>query len=154
MQVHYESLHPCSNADILATINLVKEYLENRYRYSKKDLLTLIEPQRDRKEATPLEPSKLDSTRNKFHEDEDRKVDMDLEEPICNKPAITSNNAKQDKKNLNDLVKNTEEEILSDDDFVKEKKKEFENNSQRNSKPNQASRNNSSIDNKRYKRRR
>ena len=27
---HYESLHPCSNGDILSTINLVKEYLENR----------------------------------------------------------------------------------------------------------------------------
>ena len=32
----------CSNADILATINLVKEYLENRYRYSKKDIPHLI----------------------------------------------------------------------------------------------------------------
>ena len=96
MQVHYESLHPCSNADILATINLVKEYLENRYRYSKKDLLTLIEPQRNRHEETTFhEPAKLNSPRNKFHEDEDTKVDMDLDEPICNKPAFASNTEKQ-----------------------------------------------------------
>ena len=27
---HYESLHPCSNKDILASINLVAEYLEGR----------------------------------------------------------------------------------------------------------------------------
>ena len=39
---HYESLHPITNADILATINLSKEYLENRYRYSKKDLPILL----------------------------------------------------------------------------------------------------------------
>ena len=40
--IHYESLHPCTNADILATINLAKEYLENRYRYSRKDLPFLL----------------------------------------------------------------------------------------------------------------
>ena len=39
---HYESLHPSTNADILASINLSKEYLENRYRYSKKDLPMLL----------------------------------------------------------------------------------------------------------------
>ena len=41
-QSHYESLHPCTNADILASINLVTEYLENRYRFSKEDLSFLI----------------------------------------------------------------------------------------------------------------
>ena len=41
-QSHYESLHPCTNADILASINLVTEYLENRYRFSKQDLPFLI----------------------------------------------------------------------------------------------------------------
>ena len=37
-QVHYESMHPCSNKDILASINLVKDYLEGRYKFDKKDL--------------------------------------------------------------------------------------------------------------------
>jgi hypothetical protein len=32
-QSHYENLHPCTKADILASINLVTEYLENRYRF-------------------------------------------------------------------------------------------------------------------------
>ena len=41
-QSHYESLHPCTNADILESINLVTEYLENRYRFSKQDLPFLI----------------------------------------------------------------------------------------------------------------
>jgi hypothetical protein len=41
-QSHYESFHPCTNADILASINLVTENLENRYRFSKQDLPFLI----------------------------------------------------------------------------------------------------------------
>jgi hypothetical protein len=41
-QSHYESLHPCSNKDILASINLVKEYLEGRYRFGKKDFPFLL----------------------------------------------------------------------------------------------------------------
>ena len=92
MQVHYESLHPCSNADILATIDLVKEYLENRYRYSKKDLPSLLEPGRDiNREIAPSEPSnqqqklKLNlphSSRSNFHKDKTKikTADLDLEE--------------------------------------------------------------------------
>ena len=41
-QSHYESLHPCSDADIQATADLVVEYLDNRYRYSKKDFPLLL----------------------------------------------------------------------------------------------------------------
>ena len=41
-QVHYESLLPTTNADIQLSINLTKEYLENRYRYSKKDFPSLL----------------------------------------------------------------------------------------------------------------
>ena len=41
-QSHYESLHPCSNKDILTSINLVKEFLEGRYRFSKKDFPFLL----------------------------------------------------------------------------------------------------------------
>ena len=39
---HYESLHPCSNKDILASINLVTEYLEGRYRFARKDFPFLL----------------------------------------------------------------------------------------------------------------
>ena len=35
---HYESMEPCSDLDIVATINLVREYQEGRYRYGKKDI--------------------------------------------------------------------------------------------------------------------
>ena len=35
-------MHPCSDADIKATVDLVVEYLENRYRYSKKDFPRLL----------------------------------------------------------------------------------------------------------------
>ena len=39
---HYESFHPLSNKDILASINLVREYLGNRYRFVKKDFPFLL----------------------------------------------------------------------------------------------------------------
>ena len=39
---HYESLHPCTETDISETTNLVKEYLENRYRFKRKDLPFLL----------------------------------------------------------------------------------------------------------------
>ena len=35
--VHYESMEPCSNADIEATINLVKDYQTGSYQFSRKD---------------------------------------------------------------------------------------------------------------------
>ena len=34
-QSHYESIHPCNDVDIKKTIDLVAEYLDNRYRFSK-----------------------------------------------------------------------------------------------------------------------
>ena len=35
---HYESMEPCKDLDIQATIDLVNEYQEGRYRYGKKDI--------------------------------------------------------------------------------------------------------------------
>ena len=39
---HYESMQPCTETDIQATINLVIEYIENRYRFDRKDLPFLL----------------------------------------------------------------------------------------------------------------
>ena len=39
---HYESLEPCTEQDVQATVNLVKEYKGGRYRYSRKDIANLI----------------------------------------------------------------------------------------------------------------
>ena len=39
---HYESMEPCSDSDIEATIKLVKEYQEGRYRYGRKDIMSLL----------------------------------------------------------------------------------------------------------------
>ena len=39
---HYESLHPCTETDIKETSNLVQEYLENRYRFKRKDMPFLL----------------------------------------------------------------------------------------------------------------
>ena len=47
-QSHYESLHPCSNMDILESINLVKKYIEGRYRFSKKDFPLLLNLDKER----------------------------------------------------------------------------------------------------------
>ena len=35
---HYESMEPCTDKDVEATINLVKDYKEGRYNYSKEDI--------------------------------------------------------------------------------------------------------------------
>ena len=43
-QSHYESLHPRSLEDVQKTQQLVKEYLEGSYPYSKKDIDELIKP--------------------------------------------------------------------------------------------------------------
>ena len=39
---HYESIDPCTEADIQARVNLMKEYIENRYRFKREDLLFLL----------------------------------------------------------------------------------------------------------------
>ena len=41
---HYESLEPCTEHDVQATVNLVKDYKEGRYSYSRKDIPNLISP--------------------------------------------------------------------------------------------------------------
>merc|ERR1711954_65168 len=47
---HYESMEPRSETDVRMTINLVKQYLEGRYRYRNHDLQYLISTQALRKE--------------------------------------------------------------------------------------------------------
>ena len=42
---HYESMEPCSEADISATIDIVKAYKEGRYRYTRQDIPRLINTQ-------------------------------------------------------------------------------------------------------------
>ena len=39
---HYESLEPCTEDDVQATVNLVMDYKEGRYSYSRKDIPNLI----------------------------------------------------------------------------------------------------------------
>ena len=39
---HYESMEPCSDADMKATIDLVRTYKDGRYRYTRQDISRLI----------------------------------------------------------------------------------------------------------------
>ena len=39
---HYESMEPCTDADILATVELVKDYQGGRYRFTRRDIPSLI----------------------------------------------------------------------------------------------------------------
>ena len=56
---HYESLEPLEEADLIATINLVKEYQAGKYRYGRKDMHTLISLEfREYDEETQLTKSK------------------------------------------------------------------------------------------------
>jgi len=45
---HYESLEPCTDEDIQRTVNLVKEYQEGRYIYSRNDIASLTSPINER----------------------------------------------------------------------------------------------------------
>ena len=120
-QSHYKSLHLCSNADILSTINLVNEYLENRYRYSKNDLASLIEPQsRKRTEPDPLQSVNQKSTlisRTKTIHEYEKKVDLDFdfEEPK-NKKEVTLK-FKSSKATTKDTVNETKHDRKGEDDI-------------------------------------
>jgi hypothetical protein len=57
---HYESLHPSSEADIEATINLVKEYQEGRYRFRREDIPALISPKKGNEKDDRQMKSKQD----------------------------------------------------------------------------------------------
>ena len=68
---HYESMEPCSAVDVQMSIDLVKEYIEGRYRYNKHDLPYLISNQSERAE-------------DKYNNDDRRNI-------IINKIRATSN---------------------------------------------------------------
>ena len=46
---HYESMEPCSEEDINATVSLMKQYMEGRYTYTRSDIPFLISPIREDK---------------------------------------------------------------------------------------------------------
>ena len=47
---HYESMEPCTALDVQMSIDLVKEYIEGRYRYNRHDLPYLISNQLERED--------------------------------------------------------------------------------------------------------
>ena len=53
---HYESMHPCSEADVRGTAELVREYLGTRYRFNKNDFPFLLGLE---EEASPNKIPKL-----------------------------------------------------------------------------------------------
>ena len=57
--VHYESMHPCAEKDTQATINLVKDYLEGRYKFRRKDIPFLL----GLEDQTPTEDHELEAQR-------------------------------------------------------------------------------------------
>ena len=58
---HYESMEPRSETDVRMTINLVKQYLEGRYRYRNHDLQYLISTQALRKEDALLNATEINN---------------------------------------------------------------------------------------------
>ena len=80
---HYESMEPCTMADIQSTVQLVKEYEEGRYRYERKDINFLVTPAHtpedqciSPKQSTPKATcreyymgKKVKQWQNKSHED-------------------------------------------------------------------------------------
>ena len=92
-QSHYESLHPSTDADIQATTELAKEYLENRYRYCKEDfpfLLGLEDNQPNRSNILEDDENFERTKKIKKKENKDRKANSTEDEeyqkmPIYNK---------------------------------------------------------------------
>ena len=60
---HYESLEPCTDEDIQRTVNLVKEYEEGRYIYSRNDIATLISPINERNMTSAPKLSSMEGKR-------------------------------------------------------------------------------------------
>ena len=69
---HYESMEPCTDIDTQSTVALVKEYLEGRYRYSRKDIHHLIGTQNDKHimQETNEVGKKINGRKKPLEEDE------------------------------------------------------------------------------------
>ena len=120
-QVHYESMHPCSNKDIHTSINLVKDYLEGRYKFDKKDLPFLLsledgghsEPQVQ--ETAPASSLRTQLEENKHEQDNEETIVAPSPKKIS-KYSQTSQHKKEGTKANCEAKRTTKREILSNDD--------------------------------------
>ena len=83
---HYESLKPCAEHDIQATVNLVKEYKQGRYSYSRKDIPNLISHTVDLKiqEPQPHFAEDIETKKKTYMNKESRKSKQRNEAEITN----------------------------------------------------------------------
>ena len=104
---HYESMHPYNENDIQTTVNLVKEYLEGRYKFGRNDLPFLLALEKE----MPLED----------HEATD---DTAQERPIENQETTlpTKTCKAAEKKGHTNIKKKIEENYKERDKWTKVKK--------------------------------
>ena len=74
---HYESMEPSSETDVRMTINLVKQYLEGRYRFRKNDLQYLISSQNLREEDDMINAMERKHLTRIITEEKNLKNDID-----------------------------------------------------------------------------
>ena len=104
---HYENLVPCASEDIQATVNLVKDYQEGRYTYTRSDIPSLISPIKVIKMAPT---STLSSLEGKKPQESSRN----------NLGKRTNNNASKD------TIKNKEENLqASKDEIIRNNQEEI-----------------------------
>ena len=114
---HYESLEPCTDEDLLATVNLVKEYRAGQYIYSKKDIPSLI---------SPLKAIQMTSTSALSNKDEKK-----LQEPSTNNLGKRRNNNTSKETNLRKGEKASKDDIIEiNQDEIKAKYKKKDENIQ------------------------
>ena len=105
---------------------MVKEYLENRYRYSKRDLPSLIEPSRDRsRETSPSEPEKQQkkmrlnlpqSSKYNIFDDKPRIETVDIDQEECKQAEnqsddnVMKGNNEHYKNNSKEKMKSTQQQ--------------------------------------------
>ena len=78
---HYESMHPYSETDIQATVNLVKEYLEGRYRFGRNDLPLLLGLVKERPVAVEDHEDTDDTAQERPIECQERTVPTEVSKP-------------------------------------------------------------------------
>ena len=133
---HYESLHPNSNRDMLGTINLVKEYLENRYRYSRKDFPLLLgvvskqpENRMDTIETDEIDLNNIDNFLDEKAEHRSRKIQDHRESMLPYKLKnykIETNSTENEKESKGQKRKlENPSNKSNENDFEKQKKKTF-----------------------------
>ena len=116
---HYESIHPCTDKDIKATVNLVREYLGGSYRFGKKDLPFLLGLESDKSRSNKEDINqnyKIDflniqnSKEHVMNEDKQQPTNSNKRKAMSNKD-IDENPKKKSRSDKNNITTELTDEV-------------------------------------------